>query len=90
MRLATYPAYEFPAINGLDPSITGSGPTLPAGHPFLNVQVNSNPYWSATTQAENPNAAWIVFFGPALVSGDVKVVAHFVWCVRGEMNSHVY
>jgi len=77
--------WRLPAIQELaslvDPSVPLPGPTLPAGHPFSNVQ--SNTYWSATTFASSTSNAWGVF----LVNGDVspgfKAFSVFVWCVRG-------
>ncbi len=65
---------------------TQGPPTLPAGHPFLNVQ--SDWYWSATTDAIFTSSAWPVGFGDGTVgfSGAVsaaKYLNYFVWCVRG-------
>jgi hypothetical protein len=63
----------------IDP--TQSNPALPAGHPFSNVQ--SDGYWSATTDAASAVNAWVVDF----FSGDVfeggKGGFDFAWCVRG-------
>jgi hypothetical protein len=65
---------------------TQSNPSLPLGHPFINVQ--SSFYWSATTFADDTSVAWGVFFS----TGDVYNVGKgfrsfgfdcFVWCVRG-------
>ena len=57
--------WRLPTIQELaslvDPSVPYPGPTLPAGHPFSNVQ--SSHYWSATTYAYNASQAWDVFFG---------------------------
>jgi hypothetical protein len=65
----------------IDPSVALPGPTLPAGHPFSNVQ--SSFYWSATTIANNSSDAWDVLFfnGSVLTNGKSGTV--FVWCVRG-------
>jgi hypothetical protein len=63
------------------PGPTFSGPTLPAGHPFSNVQ--SSHYWSATTSASNAGFAWGVFFDDGGVGGGGKSFSAFVWCVRG-------
>ena len=53
--------WRLPSINELasliDPSVA-PGPTLPPGHPFLTVQ--SAGYWSASTSAEFPTAAWAI------------------------------
>jgi len=66
----------------VDPSVASPGPTLPAGHPFHNVQ--SSTYWSATTFS-NLNTAWTVTFSSGIVGIDNKdfITFHFVWCVRG-------
>ena len=72
----------------IDPSVA-PGPTLPPGHPFLNVQ--SAPYWSATTLADIPTAAWDVNFGDGGVNGgDKDTSPRHVWCVRGGMNADQY
>ena len=54
---------------------------LPVGHPFTNVQ--SAYYWSATTYAGNPPAAWGVVFVDGSVVVDDKTNSHSAWCVRG-------
>ena len=66
----------------VDPS--NSIPTLPTGHPFLNVSY-SGPfrYWSATTDAANPVNAWSVHFYDGSVSDTSKGGLLYVWCVRG-------
>ncbi len=57
------------------------GPTLPAGHPFSNVQ--SSLYWSASTSAGNTSFAWEVgFYGGGVGTAD-RSLSFFVWCVRG-------
>jgi len=67
-----------------------SFPTLPAGHPFTNVQADT--YWTSTTYAENASIAWGVNFN----SGSVGVVSFkngnglLAWCVRGPMNASAY
>lgn len=66
----------------IDPSVPRPGPTLPAGHPFTNVQQND--YWSGTLQDLNPNGnAWGVSFLDAFVVNFPKAFPLFVWCVRG-------
>ncbi len=65
----------------IDP--TQSNPTLPAGHPFSNVQ---SLYWSATTFAANASIAWFVGFVDGDVNGFDKAITattFFAWCVRG-------
>ena len=68
-------------------------PTLPA--PFVPANVltgiQSPSYWSATTLADVPAAAWLVHFG----DGNVGAIGKFntgprAWCVRGPMQESVY
>jgi hypothetical protein len=64
------------------------GPALPPGHPFLlTVQ---DPYWSATTDADNPASAWVVFFMNGNVGNFNKDLNRQVWCVRSGMNADAY
>ncbi len=65
----------------IDPSVPFPGPTLPAGHPFSNVQ--SSVYRSATTNASNTSFAWGVGFSLGDVLNGSKSSGGFVWCVRG-------
>jgi Protein of unknown function (DUF1566) len=65
----------------LDPSVPPPGPTLPVGHPFINVQAF---YWSATTLNNGGNDyAWFVNFSTGGVGTAPKFNPTFVWCVRG-------
>jgi hypothetical protein len=62
---------------------TQSGPALPAGHPFLNVNLGSSGYWSATTDATNLGFAWGVEFNTGdIFGGQTKAAPIFVWCLR--------
>ena len=72
----------------IDPSVAPPGPTLPPEHPFVNVQ--SANYWSATTIAESPTAAWMVFFNAGAVLNTKRDIKSQVWCVRGPMNADAY
>ena len=72
----------------IDPSVAPPGPTLPSGHPFLNVQ--SAGYWSATTSAEDASDAWFVYFGIGFVDSDSKTHTGHAWCVRGDMHADQY
>ena len=84
--------WRLPSVHELasliEPSVPFPGPTLPVGHPFTNVQSNS--YWSATTEAVNPSGAWLVHFSNGPVSPASKTGSFRVWCVRGGMNAEVY
>ena len=71
----------------VDPSIR-TGPTLPLGHPFTNVQMDA--YWSATTVAGYPNSAWLVFFDTGKLLHAFKTITFHAWCVRGLMNADTY
>ncbi len=63
---------------------TQSNPTLPAGHPFSNVQ-STFFYWSATTFAPDTSFAWAVGFNAGSVGAGGKSNGNgfFAWCVRG-------
>jgi hypothetical protein len=90
--------WRLPAVQELaslvDSTIPSPGPTLPAGHPFLNIQVNSDPslppgtsasaYWTANSWSGDPTlAAWDVSFNTGVVANTAKSSFHWVWCVRG-------
>jgi hypothetical protein len=67
----------------VDPSVLGTSPTLPAGHPFSSNVKPSN-YWSASTFAFTPILAWSVNFNAGLVDEVGKSnFLYFTWCVRG-------
>jgi hypothetical protein len=75
----------------IDPSVASPGPTLPLGHPFLNVQSGaSEGYWSASTDAAIPALAWAARFFNGTVFTDAKVDGGQFWCVRGGMNADAY
>ena len=65
-----------------------TSPALPTGHPFTDVQ--SGEYWSATTDAEFPTAAWVAGFDFSGVTALSKQATLRVWCVRGGMNADQY
>jgi len=65
----------------IDPTVPSPGPTLPAGHPFSNVQ--QDVYWSATTGATSTGVAWYVNFFDGGVFNIDKSISLFAWCVRG-------
>ena len=83
--------WRLPSVHELaslvDPSVS-PGPTLPAGHPFANVQAAH--YWSATSFAGKSTHAWNVGFVMGMVH-DIKITdSHNVWCVRGGNNADAY
>jgi hypothetical protein len=85
--------WRLPAIAELaslvDSSVGTPAPTLPPGHPFINVQ--SAFYWSATTHAVTPTTAWLVSFNTGLLGSDNKSSgSRLAWCVRGPMNADTY
>ena len=56
-------------------------PRLPAGHPFTGVQ--SNYYWSSTTNASDTGNAWGVGLVDGFVFASGEAGGNFVWPVRG-------
>ncbi|HKA40714.1 MAG TPA: DUF1566 domain-containing protein [Burkholderiales bacterium] len=86
--------WRLPTIQELmsvvDQTVQFPGPTLPAGHPFTNVQGLN--YWSATAVADSPNSAWIVQFqfGTTFINDKSALIDHsFHWCVRGGSGTDV-
>src|SRR5262245_28234433 len=73
-----------PRLQGLvDPSVF-STPTLPSGHPFVNIGLRGTVYWSATTDNQRTVEALAVGFqGAGGVNGGQKDERLGVWCVRG-------
>jgi hypothetical protein len=67
----------------IDYSVLPPGPTLPSGHPFIDVQFGDDAYWSATVSVDNSLAAWGAFFNDGYVTYIHKEVPLWYWCVRG-------
>lgn len=83
--------WRLPSVHELaslvDPSVS-PGPTIPAGHPFSNVQAAH--YWSASAFTGKPTHAWNVGFVMGMVH-DIKIKdSHNVWCVRGANTADAY
>jgi hypothetical protein len=72
----------------IDPSVAFPGPTLTPGHPFLNVA--SENYWSATTNAQDAGYAWLVYFNLGQPSTTLKSGSLRFWCVRGGASTDAY
>jgi len=62
---------------------SGSGARLPPGHPFMNVNVGTEYFWSATTYASGTTFVYVVSFFTGATSFLAKSENKFVWCVRG-------
>ena len=68
-----------------DPTL--SPPFVPASV-FSGIQSFS--YWSSTTDANFPTAAWVVDFVNGPVGSGGKTNSSPAWCVRGPMNVDAY
>jgi len=78
-----YTDWRLPSIRELQGLVDSSraNPALPVGHPFTSVQ--SDYYWSATTNASYTYSAWVV----NVVNGGVDYYgkaynSYYVWPVR--------
>jgi hypothetical protein len=60
-----------------------ANPTLPAGHPFLNIRLDD--FYSSSTlgMTSPPTYAWGYRFGNGDTSNCLKTTAYYVWLVRG-------
>lgn len=71
----------------MDPSST---PSLPAGHPFTNIQTPPD-YWTVTHFGNEDSAlAWTINFQGAFVFGRTKTLDSHYWCVRGGGPLSIY
>ena len=81
--------WRLPTVQELGTLVDLSVPgfSLPAGHPFANIQPFL--YWSSTTTAIVPGAAWFVRFDNRIdyASNINQTAALQVWCVRGGRGS---
>jgi hypothetical protein len=89
-KLANRKGCRLPTIEELASLVddTQPAPTLPAGHPFINVQ--SDVYWSSTTDAGYTANAWQLHFFNGGVSTAAKSYGNNVWCVRGGPGHDAY
>ncbi len=78
--------------------LTQAGPTLPAGHPFLNVSFAGpdDLYWTNTSYLSG--TVFVVCFGTACKGGGEGLRTVYVtlnnrsllrWCVRGGQGQHI-
>ena len=58
-----------------------SGPSLPSGHPFSEVQ--SDRYWASTSFVPTPSSAWCVRYHYPGIFADNWADSRRVWPVRG-------
>jgi hypothetical protein len=85
LTVAGRKGWRVPALQELaslvDPTIAAPGPTLPGGHPFLEVPFTA---WSATISSGSAANAWRVRFTDADVAFFDRSASRLqVWCVRG-------
>lgn len=84
--------WRLPSIEELSSLVDPSAgpPTLPSGHPFINVQ--SDVYISATTDIRDeafPTQAWFVGFDTGHTGDTNKTSGGRTWCVRGGEIMHL-
>jgi len=81
---ANHSDWSLPYFSELNTLIdeTQVDPALPPDNPFTNVQ--SDFYWSSTTESYQTNYAWGVHLGDGSVGYGDKSNDNDVWCVRGE------
>ena len=93
-KLSGRKGWRLPSVAELsslvDANVAAPGPTLPAGHPFSDIQMDG--YWSSTSNADDLTTAWDVDFSNGNVNLNSKTLASgfFAWCVRGPMNADAY
>jgi hypothetical protein len=90
MHMAGRKGWRLPTIEELaslvDPVYS---PSLPNGHPFINVQPSN--YWSSTTTSFSTTWARSVNFADGSVTNGDKLTSVFhMWCVRGGQGHDGY
>ena len=83
ISIADRKGWRLPTVDELASLIdlTQSDPALPAGHPFINVQ--SNVYWSSSTNEGDNTSAWVVVMSDGTASNYYdKAFNEYVWPVR--------
>jgi hypothetical protein len=96
LTLGNRQGWRMPSIHELgtliDPSRAGipqTGLALPEGHPFINV--NPTFHWTATIDAQHPNAVWLQDVSTGAVGSTTELFNGLpVWCVRGGSSQHQY
>lgn len=91
LELGSRKGWHLPTLEQLSTLLdtTRTSPSLPSGHPFINVQGGAYGYWSATTTPDTLNA-WVVKFETGIVFHPSKTDAHYTWCVRGGQTLDAY
>ena len=67
-------------ISLVDYSVAYPGPALPAGHPFVNVQLDL--YLSATPMADLSSSYWYLDSRSGAAYPGFRINSGWVWCVR--------
>ncbi len=82
--------WRLPSVEELESIIdpVQSGPALPLGHPFDNVQVDI--YWTITTRALNAAHAHFVAMNNGYAGYYDKTQFYYAWCVRGSRGHDGY
>jgi uncharacterized repeat protein (TIGR01451 family) len=61
-----------------------TNPALQSGHPFINVQGETNQYyWSSTTYSNTTSLAWHYYMYWGVFYDRTKTAPHYIWPVRG-------